>query len=328
MAPKQILLLLLFLGLSFIPNLKTQTITFNEKDTPFFDQKSVAYQRWLDKTGLGAALQVTKLRLKKDSTELEMLLRVNATDLDSAIALWNRCKDDYHLATGQDIEEKLFWNFSSFMEIPPAQGNVQVYVLDSDGAYIPCFYVGIWEENGSIRWDSKIRECKDKPLDIQLKPLVLTQTTRGKTTEIKKARTSEDVFNSIMAFLSGRYGAVNCHDRKPEIEEESRNETSMRVSISDLCRVVLTDEKESMWCRGVKLLGWDCNDVRRERLEFEFTYATGSDRISGKLTGKFGSGVYRPRKSGYMDMEPDFNDYLDDFHRKFQLALKAYLEKP
>ena len=253
---------------------------------------------------------------------------MNTTDLDTAIALWNRCKDDYHLATNQDFEEKLFRNFASFMEIPPAQGNVQVYVLDGDGAYIPCFYVGIWEESGTIRWESKMRECRDKPLDIQLKPLVFQKTTRGKTTELKKARSSTDVFDRIMAFLGARYGATDCYDRKPEVEEESRTETSLHVSVSDLCRVVLTDEKRSLWCDGVEVLGWKCNDVRRERLEFEFNFAPGSDRISGKLTGKFGSGVYRPRTSGYMDMEPDFNDYLEEFHRKFQLALKAYLEKP
>ena len=325
--PVRFLFLALVLSILSTTNLSAQTIAFTAEDLVFFNQKADTYQEWLNKTGLGIAIQVTKVRLKKEDTELELLLRLHSTDLDTAIALWNRAKDDYRLTTDQPLEEKLFQTFVSFMEIPPAQGNVQLYVLDEDGAYIPCFYVGIWEEDGSIRSDSKMRECRDKTLDIPLKPLSLQKTPRGKTTDIPIGRSSAGVFDGIMAFLNSRYGATKCHDRRPVIEEELRTESFLRVSLSDLCRVVLTDEENSPWCTLVEAMGWKCTDVRRERLEFEFSYLAGSNHLSGRLVGKFGSGVYRPRKSGYMDMEPDFNDYLDSFHRKFQKELKAYLEK-
>lgn len=312
--------------LLFFPKLTAQE-TFNYQDLAFFNQKLSVYQNWLDKTNLGKALKVTKVRLKKDSTELELLLRIHSTNLDTAIALWNRAKDDYQLNTGKPLEEKLFQTFADFMEIPPAQGNVQVYVLDADGAYIPCFYVGIWEENGSIRSDARMRECKDKPIDVQLRPLPLRQTKKGKTTEIKRQLSSQEVFDGIEAFIKAKYLQSNCYDRYPEYLVEVRNETFLRVSVSDLCRVVLTDEKKGLWCSTVEALGGKCNDVRRERLEFEFSYLSGSNSLNGRLTGKFGSGVYRPRKSGYLDMEPDFNDYLDTFHLKFQQELKTYLEQ-
>jgi len=134
---------MLALGILLIGRLDAQTIKFDAENLAFFQNKAERYQRWLDQTGLGTALRVTKVRLKKDSTELELLLRANSTDLDTAIALWNRAKDDYNLSTGQPLEEKLFQTFVAFMEIPPEQGNVQVYVLDADGAFIPCFFVGI-----------------------------------------------------------------------------------------------------------------------------------------------------------------------------------------
>jgi hypothetical protein len=326
MAPKHFAILLVFLSIQYSTRLSSQ-VAFTTEDLEFFQQKAAVYQQWLDKTGLGEAIHVTKVRLKKDSTELELLLHVNATDLDTAIALWNRAKDDYSLTNGQLLEEKLFQTLAAFMEIPPSQGNVQVYVLDEDGAYIPCFYVGIWEEAGNIRTESKMRDCKDKPIDLNLRPLPLRRTINGKTTEIQRNLTSAQVFDSIEAFLKRKYTRTTCYDRRPEMLVELRTESTLRISISDLCRVVLTDEKNSPWCRAVEALGWKCTDVRRERLEFEFTYLSGSNNLSGRLVGKFGSGVYRPRKSGYLDMEPDFNDYLDTYHLRFQQELKTHLEK-
>jgi len=328
MATKYFPTLLLLFCILLTPKMDAQTIRFDHENFAFFQRKADAYQRWLDATGLGKALQITKVRPKKDSTEIELLLRVNSTDLDTAIALWNRAKDDYILSTGQPLEEKLFQTFVSFMEIPPEQGNVQVYVLDADGAYIPCFYVGIWEENGQHRTESRMRECKDKPLDIQLRPLPLKKNVKGKTTEVPRKLTSTEIFERIERFLRAKYTNSTCYDRTPVLLVELRTETTLRISISNLCRIVLTDEKNSTWCTVAEALGWKCNDIRRERLEFEFNYLSGSNNLSGRLVGKFGSGIYLPRKNGYMDMEPDFNDYLDTYHLKFQEALKTYLEKP
>ena len=49
--------------------------------------------------------------------------------------------------------------------------------------------------------------------------------------------------------------------------------------------------------------------------------------LTGSLTGKFGSGVYKPRTSGYMDMEPDFEeDFLKPYVQRFNNDLKKYLE--
>ena len=304
-----------------------QTIAFTPEDLVFFQQKSVAYQRWLDQTGLGESIRVTKVRLNKEDTEVELLLRANSTNQDTAIALWNRANEDYLRAAGRPLEAALFQTFAAIMEIPPAQGNVQVYLLDANGAYIPCFYVGIWEDQGEIRTDVRQRECKSMEHNIVLKPRPLRKTVQGQTLEISRTLDSKQVFDSIETFLKKKYTKTNCYDRYPKLRVELRTETVLKISISDLCKLVLTDEEKSAWCALMEALGGNCNDTRRERLEFTFRYLSGSNELSGELTGKFGSGVYRPRESGYMDMEPDFSDYLKDFHLKFQGELKAHLNK-
>lgn len=319
---------LLLLGclfqMTFPPKLSAQDLS---EDLEFFQSQSIAYQQWLDKTGLGKALAVQEVKLKKSGTELELHLRLRPTDLDSAIGLWRQIKADFQSTSDQSLEEKLFRVFVHKMEIPPAQGNVQIYVFDKKGNYIPCFYVPIWEEKGFIKSEEVVGECRDKPIDIRFKPQQIRQTLKGKTTMVERQLSSDEVFDRAVQFLRNKYGRSECYDRYPEIVEELRTETILKVSVTDLCRVVLTEEQNSLWCKSVEALGWKCNDVRRERLEFEFFYPGNSKSLTGKLTGKFGSGVYRPRKSGYMDMEPDFEDYLDAFNLKLHQELKVWLEK-
>jgi len=93
-----------------------------------------------------------------------------------------------------------------------------------------------------------MRECRDKPLDIQLRPLPLRKNAGGKTTEVQRQMTSVQVFDRIEAFLRAKYTRSTCYDRTPELLVELRTETALRISISNLCRVVLTDEKNSTWC--------------------------------------------------------------------------------
>ncbi|MFM9951684.1 MAG: hypothetical protein ACKV1O_27390 [Saprospiraceae bacterium] len=321
--------LLLLLGCLFQMTLLPSSVSAQDlsEDSSFFQSKAKEYQRWLDQTGLGMALAVKEVKLIKEGSELELHLRLRPTDLDSAVGLWRRIKTDFQIATEQSLEEKLFNVFAKKMEIPPAQGNVQIYVFDKKGNYIPCFYVPIWEENGVVKSEEVIGECKDKPIDIRFKPQQIRQTIKGKTTIVERQLTADEVFDRAIQFLRYKYGRSECYERYPEIVEELRTETLLKVSVTDLCLVVLTDEQKSLWCKSMEALGWKCNDVRRERLEFEFFYPGNSKSITGKLTGKFGSGVYRPRKSGYMDMEPDFEDYLDAFNLKLHQELKVWLEK-
>lgn len=304
-----------------------QVERFNKEDIVFFQQKSEAFQRWMDKSGLGIALGVTKVRLKQDSTSLELLLQIRSTDLDTAIALWNRVKVDFSPQGSQVLEHKLFRTFVQFMEIPSSQGNVQIYVLDEYGDYIPCFYVAIWEDAGLIKIESRIGECKDKPIEVKLQPVAIKKTSKGKTTEIQKKLNSSQVFDGIEKYFRDHYMKTTCYDRYPELIIEVKTEYTLRLSISDLCRIVLTDEQKSLWCEAAEALGWQCNDIKRERLEFEFHYQSENNQLTGRLVGKFGSGIYKPRKSGYSDMEPDFNDYLETFHLTFQQELKKHLDK-
>jgi hypothetical protein len=303
-------------------------ITFTQDDVRFFEKKSSSYQRWLDKTGLGEALYFDRLMLSKENTSLGMLLNIKATDLDTAISLWNRARTDYYSSTGDSLEKKLFMTFVEFMEIPPEQGNIQIYVKDATGEYIKCFYVFVWENEGLIMTKNSIGGCREMiDLNITLNPVRVVRISGKKTTTVPKNLSTDDVFNGIEKFVRERYGVQQCEDRTPVVKVVRTN-VSMTVTIENLCKVVLTDEQKSYWCKIMEAMDIVCNDMRRERLIFKFDYLAGSNTLSGYLSGKFGSGVYYPRsESGYYDMEPDFSSYLRTFHSQFQVELKSYLDK-
>ena len=105
-----------------------------------------------------------------------------------------------------------------------------------------------------------------------------------------------------------------------------------RVVISDLCKEMLTESTLSTWCAVARKVGWDktCSDIRRERIEFTFGYVPDGEafKITGTLSGKFGSGIYRPRgDTGWKDMTPDFGSWEKIFADKFLNILAERLRR-
>jgi hypothetical protein len=217
------------------------------------------------------------------------------------------------------------------MEIPAAQGNVQVYFPNRDApGYNPCFYVWIWEQNGEVKQESRLNNCKAQRLEIDVNPLRVLPVSNKSTSKINSKEQARVVFDKILSYARKRYEVVKYYERYPQVEEEERTAYMLKFSVTDLSKEVLNQEDISAWCGFVNWLGGNCNDMRRERLEFVFHYISTDEgyHLSGVLTGKFGSGVYRPRTSGYMDMDPDFEkDFLEPYVRRFQRDLKTYLEQ-
>lgn len=332
---------LLIIGLIFIvfPKLvSAQENLGGVENLAAFSKKTKRYQYWLDKKGLGEILKVDKYELKKNDMELELFLTVKTFDHDTAMAMWSKLERTFPLVNNQmAIEEALYYTFTRMMEINPDQGNIQIYFPREDGfGYSPCFYVWIWEENGAIVTKKKINNCRAQTLDIAVAVPAVKKVNQSSQKIISRNHQSNLVFESIFNFAIDQYEGNKikynsvCSERKPKVSEKKISGSKMTFAVTDLCREVLTEETKSYWCNFVEVWWGPCNDMRRERLEFTFYYIPTDDgyTLSGSLTGKFGSGIYRPRISGYMDMEPDFeNDYLVPYVLNFQEGLKTYLEQ-
>ncbi len=303
-------------------------------DLDFFQKKSKLYDRWLDAKGLGEYLKVGKVYLDKNGYELAMVLTIETMDLDSARAIWNGLKTQFSRENPGDeqLEGQLFTTFERLMEIPAAQGNIQIYYPHETGiGYSPCFRVWIWEEEGQIMKEVDTSFCnKAKSLNIAVQlPKVKKASSQATVRMLSKADASA-VFDAIIRYARKRYEKVKFHGHDPKVQSVKKEDYRLSFVVNDLRREVLTEEEKSLWCDFVELWWGPCNDMRRERLEFTFNFIPTQEGflLTGSLTGKFGSGIYKPRISGYMDMEPDFEeDFLVPYLEEFQNDLKQYLER-
>ncbi len=303
-------------------------------DLAFFQKKTLLYQHWLDDKGLGAVLKVDEVKLQKNDQELELWLTVRNSDPDSAAAIWQGLETNFAKANAdRTIGHALYYTFIRFMEIPPRQGNVQIYIPKRDGyGYDPCFYIWLWEENGQLAEEKRTNNCKAQAFEVVVRSPVVRKVNLETDANIRSEGDAREIFEKVISYARKRYERTreNCEGRNPRVEEVEMSDYSLSFSVSDLCQEVLRDEKRSAWCRLVERWWGPCNDMRRERLEFELDFipTNGGFVLKARLTGKFGSGVYRPRKSGYMDMEPDFEeDFLHPYVIEFRNALKMELER-
>lgn len=300
-------------------------------DIKFFQKKAKLIQLWLHDKNLDKIFSVDKIELAKNGLELELFLVMNSSNLDTAASTWLQLTERFREQNQQiSIESALYDTFTRFMEIPPSQGNIQIYVPKKEGGYSPCFYVWIWNKDGRTKVESRINNCRSKPIQIAVNFPQIKQVSTQSEIEIEQDKNGKVVFEKILEFAQEKYEHQPCKNRYPRVGEKVIDDYSLTFTVTDLCREVLTDEKISLWCNFVELWWGNCNDMRRERLEFTFYYFLSPQgyRLSGMVTGKFGSGVYKPRISGYMDMEPDFEeDFLVPYVIKFQNELQEYLEK-
>ncbi|NUQ22759.1 MAG: hypothetical protein HUU34_02325 [Saprospiraceae bacterium] len=301
-------------------------------DLAFFQKKASLYQEWLESKGMGKSLKMDKVELKKNGNELELFLSVRTHDPDSAAAIWTALVADFKKQNpDEELVSALFHTFVRLMEIPPVQGNVQVYFPNKNSAgYNPCFYVWIWEVDNKVKEESRVNNCKAQGLSITVEKPVVKAVSTKTATSISNKEQARVVFDKVLKYARQRYEVKKCEERNPRVEEDETTDYTLTFVVTDLCKEVLKEEEKSLWCDFVSRWWGPCNDMRRERLEFTFNYiATDTGyTLTGSLTGKFGSGVYVPRKSGYMDMEPDFEeDFLKPYVKQFQKDLKKYLEK-
>ncbi|WP_026232041.1 hypothetical protein [Neolewinella persica] len=300
-----------------------------KKDLPFLQKKAHLYQRWLDSKNLGSLLQVDSIHLAKNDLQLELFLKLTEPDPDRAAGTWRSLQNSFQPSPGAEtLEASLFNTFVRFTEVSPDSANIQVYIPKGH-TYNSCFYVWIWEENGLLKLIDKIDNCKSQTINVEVPIQNFSTSSTLTNTRINGKAVATDIFRAVQDFAREKYEVKkeNCEGRHPKVlAPEEQTDYYLEFYVEDLCREVLIDEKQSLWCDIVESWWGPCNDMRRERLEFKINLNQGAQsfNLNIVITGKFGSGNYRPR-TGWMDMDPDFEEaFLKPYAKEFQKQLKQY----
>lgn len=326
-----------YILLSIVLFLIGSTITAQDnltQDIPFLQKKARLYQRWLNSKKLSPLLQVDSIHLAKNGNELELFLKLNEPDPDRAAGTWRSLQRSFQPSpAAKTLEASLFNTFVRFTEVDPLYVNVQVYIPKDNtpnAPYLGCFYVWAWEENSQPMVKERIDNCMSQKISIEVPTSKFSTAAPQANTQVYHKAAAADIFEAVQHFAKQKYEVKkkDCDDRTPKVlPPDKQNDYELEFNVEDLCREVLIDEKQSLWCDFVELWWGPCNDMRRERLDFNINLHRGNESyiLNIEITGKFGSGTYRPR-TGWMDMDPDFEEaFLKPYAKNFQRELKAYL---
>lgn len=296
------------------------------KDKVFFSKQSEQYQRWLEHTGLSRGLKVRTVEVEPQ--QLALYLEFPTDDPDTVAAVWDRLKTDYaKLNTGLSLERALFFKTLQFMEVRQSVANVQLYDT-YDTRKEPCFYRGIYVKDAQLVVDSS--GCKSKKVDIYMSPGDLQGVKKPSPAEFQRKYAQDIVFDKIYQYAKQRYERQTCVNRHPSVGAPQTDGNVMRFEVTDLCKEVLKDAQNDVFCDFLNRYFKECNWIQREKLSFTFVYQAKDNGfvLKCEVEGKVGSGFYdEVGRGGYFDMEIDFDGYLEDYAKRLQSELKQVLAK-
>lgn len=135
------------------------------EDSSFFERQQVVFQDWLEETGLSPALQAEELRI--DSQQLQLWLRFDYSDRDTAVAAWDRLRSDFQVREGLALEERLFFKLAFLMEVGWEHLEIKLYNQPAYGQ-LPIL-------DGTIYFDSAVKKVARRGIfrtEVQLKVVV------------------------------------------------------------------------------------------------------------------------------------------------------------
>lgn len=295
------------------------------EDEAFFLQQKAEYQRWLNQAGLGKYLRVQDMRVESERVRLYLGFYTAATD--TIWSIWEQIKAAHDAQGALKLEEYLLFRMCNTMSLRQQAAVIEIYDT-YDLSREPLFFRGIYYDGGRVRVveqnprGAQLRHIMVQPSDIKI------GNRRGRL-DFSKQYTREYVFGQVLQFVQRKYAQSPCDQRKPEIHLKPHDEY-LRFDVSDLCREVIKDAQNPTICRWLNLLGYSCNWTTRELLSFTFVYVPTQNGFSLHLTleGRVGSGFYKDvKRRGYMDMELDFKQELEEYADAIALEIKKYLTR-
>lgn len=294
------------------------------QDRAFFEQQAQRYQRWLDHSGLGDVLRVRELSVRPD--HLSLYLEMPFGDIDSVVVAWDSLKKHFDRHHAISLEQQLFYKLAQLMEVRQDLVDVQLYDT-YDLRREPLFMRGIYFEAGQVQVEQSTPRSKTR--HILLKP----DTEAGKAASVlalQQACTQAALFEQVLAFAEARYTTQPCKGATPTVTV-LESESVLRFEVVNLCREVLIDEAQPTLCSILRTFGYPCDWAKRELLTFTVACRNTAEGIEMSIIidGKYGSGFYEQvRRGAYLDMEIDFDDYLERYADTFRESLKRQLSCP
>lgn len=291
-------------------------------DRAFFEEQAKAYQRWLDHSGLGTVLKVQEIDIQEK--HLSIYLAFHLSTIDGIANSWKHLKTDFEANHPLTLEQQLFYKATTMMEVRQELIDIQVYDT-YDLRKEPLFFRGIFFEDGGVKVETS--DPRSEIRDIAVTRADLSNRREVSAAAFQKRYSRRQVYSDIITYVKRRFERDVCDDRYPQVRV-LENDQVLRFEVEDLCREVLTDEANPVLADVIGIFGYDLNWVKRELLTFTIIHQPITDgfRLSIEIDGKYGSGIYSTvSRGGYLNMEIDFDDYLERYADRFKTDLQQSL---
>lgn len=291
-----------------------------DQHQPFFEQQSREYQGWLDETRLSQVFHLRNIQVFREG--LMVNLQFTSAHPDTVAASWYAAKEAYEADKLLTLEEALFLKLLRLMDLQSDQAILQIR-SDYRGLATE-YFLKIYTEDGHLKTDQNFSKGYFDKIQISLaagRPAVRNRALEA------AGGSKEEVYNRVRQFVAQKYRTnKDCPDSRPEIDAFFSLKDKLLVSVSGLCREVLTQQNELLFCQVLKRLDQDCSSVKRESLHFEFDFDEASGRLYCQLDGKY-SNDYLLFHGKVQDMDDDFESFLQAYGDDFLKALKQWIEQ-
>ena len=262
-----------------------------EHEQSYFQEMLPVYQDWLMATKINTLLKAQKITAQPDRLVLEMEIQNKDT--------WFDLKDTYKEKYQKDIGQRLLDKFCFQMSVGKDSALILINCIEDD------YPIRLSYKDGKFFTDENLPMVSTKGMfTINLTDLPHSQSQQAKGSAIETK-------NLIKLYLKNYYS-----DKKNLLQKAKfrtiDNEDEINFEISNIKKEVLDDF----------LVGY------YELIIIDMYFIQKGDivEIHYELQAKYGSGIFAaPRRSGYKDMEPKYQDYVERYRKRFSAMIKEVL---
>ncbi len=281
-------LLLLFLFGMTMPSYAQEGL---QKEKVYFYENLAVYQDWLDSTHLSNLLTINNLVVNK----AELVVNLELAKKEDWFDLKDEFQDRFKIDIGKKLLDKLAFQMSIGKDSIEIQINCQQEKYPIELKYVN----GEFTVLEALPLVSTRGSFKIELSDIPVKD---PQRTKGSAREVK---------DLIILYLQDYYGKKKFLWKKAKFDVID-NIDEVNFEISNIKKEVLDDF----------LIGY----FEYIKIDFYIEQKGQIVEVNYELQAKYGSGILvAPRRSGYKDMEPKYQDYIDQYRKKFKSMIKAVM---
>jgi|GEM_PF-3059524 hypothetical protein len=272
-------------------------------DQVFFIQQQAVYQGWLEETGLNPALQVERIQV--DSHKVTLTLQFNYKDSDTATSAWNRLRQDFQENFGLALEERLFFKFSTVMEVKLEQAELRIINYPKYGE-LPVV-------DGTIYFDSAFKKVarkgifrKEEKSNVFIPSFILDTSFTKRLSMSDSLNFTEQLQYKLNQELANRLR--NYFEQKTDKKYVYLpNKNPIQLEVMNIKSEVIPAGWVSFNNPNEHLVITIDHKITKKGLDFFCT-----------IDGKFGNGLFKPRSlRGFRDMSPNYKHELKRYTNEF-----------